>query len=412
MVIPYAVFPPRNGGQLRCFYLLRELARQHEVHLVIMQAPAELQASRDGYVFPEGVKVYSPLQTPPPRTAFDRLPARWGPALQYRWLQRSWRGPASSIVLKAYHLVAYVMAHHCIDVVILEHLGAALLGPLVRRCGSGTLRILDAHNIDHRLFLHQMESHGDAASRSDAIAYEHSRYYETHLAEIVDAFFACSDDDRNVLSNLNGGRMPGYTIPNGVDVERRPYDSRHSKWQSGHVLFCGTLNYAPNRDGLLWFHRDVWPLVRRQNPNVQLMVVGQGAANDDFLDLRYDPSVQFIGAVDDVVPYYKRAGVAVVPLRQGSGTRLKLLEAMSMGNPVVSTRIGAEGIEAQSGEHLLLADVPDEFAAAITSLVSAPERFDAIRQSAHKLVSAAYDWQAIGGRLNDAIDALVQSRGA
>ncbi len=120
-IVPYAkLFPPRNGGQLRCFHVLRELARENEVHAIILQPQSELQGERNGYTFPDRIRVYGPAQTPPPFTIFDLLPAKLNFALHYRWLRRSWRGPAEGTVLHIYHLLEDIRRRVPIDVVIFE----------------------------------------------------------------------------------------------------------------------------------------------------------------------------------------------------------------------------------------------------------------------------------------------------
>jgi glycosyltransferase involved in cell wall biosynthesis len=141
-----------------------------------------------------------------------------------------------------------------------------------------------------------------------------------------------------------------------------------------------------------------------------LTIIGQGMDQGCFEQMRADPSVHFAGFVEDVVPWYHRSGVSVVPLRVGSGTRLKILEAMSTGNPVVSTHRGAEGIEATSGENILIADDPMKFAEAVLRLRSAPEEFEKIRKKARTLVQRKYDWRVIGRRLSQAIHSFSMDR--
>jgi glycosyltransferase involved in cell wall biosynthesis len=119
--------------------------------------------------------------------------------------------------------------------------------------------------------------------------------------------------------------------------------------------------------------------------------------------VRNAPGVDLIGEVADVAPYYRRAGVFVCPLREGSGTRLKILESMALGNPVVSTRIGAEGIQAKPGRDLLIADAPEDFADAVVDLSTHPARFDRIRHHGRALVEARYDWDLIGDNAAESI---------
>jgi glycosyltransferase involved in cell wall biosynthesis len=414
IVIPYhGLFPPQNGGKLRCFHLLQELAREHEVHAIIMQPEQELREEKSGYVFPPEVKVYGPAQVPPPASLFDRLPKKMATALQYRWLQRTWRGPANGLVLAVHHLVEQILKNNNIEVVVFTGLSTLPLVPLVRRLRPEAFRIISTDNVDHHLLLQEIENSGGDCDKRKSLqkSYEQTLWQETHLARFVNAFFACSDEDWETFHALNSQAVKGYVIPNGVDVGGRPFDDRHDKNTSTDVIFCGSLNYEPNRDGLLWLHEKIWPLVLQAKRDARLVVVGRGAGESDFGTLRADPSVQFVGSVEDVVPHYHRAGVSVVPLRMGSGTRLKILEAMSLGNPVVSTRIGAQGINAVNGKQILLEDEPEKFAGAVGRLMSEAALFNSLRRSAYQLVKETYDWKVIGQKMNLSIRELLSSRG-
>jgi glycosyltransferase involved in cell wall biosynthesis len=309
-------------------------------------------------------------------------------------------------------LIREVLTRHEIEVVIFTTSTAMLAAPLVRRVCPQAIRIVNTENIEHQLLAQAMEQGNGDGKRTRLLRrlYVRALWVESNLDRFVDAYFACSDDDRAELEALNGGTLRGYTVPNGVDSAARPFDGRPGKCHSQEVLFCGGLSHAPNSDGLLWFHRHVWPLVVARYPSLRLTVVGRGPMPEALEPVRADPSVDFVGEVADVVPYYWRAGVSVVPLRMGSGTRLKILEAMSLGNPVVSTTLGAMGIEAVDGEHLLLADDAAEFADAMARLLSGTESFGDLRTSARSLVERKYDWRVIGPEMNGAIEELLEGQ--
>ena len=408
-ILPYAkIFPPRNGGQLRGFHVLRELARENEVHAILLQPQSELQGERNGYTFPNRVRVYGPAQTPPPFTIFDLLPAKLNSALHYRWLRRSWRGPAEGTVLQIYHLLEDILRRVPIDVVIFEHLHGMMASPIVRRFSRQSVHILHAYNVDSDLH-EQLLNAGNQVTPGDLSLLRNMRWLETNLHRFVDMFWACSEIDRAKLQAMNQGRVRGFTIPTGVDTTMLQYDDRPDKFDSMEILFCGSLDYSPNRNGLLWFHKSIWPLVRERLPQVKLVVIGKGETGNKFSSLRSDPSVDFIGEVESVVPYYQRCGCVIVPLLEGSGTRIKILEAMSLGNPVISTRIGAEGIEAEHGREILLADKPEEFAAAVLRLLADQQLFDAMRRAGRRLVEQKYEWQTIGKEINRVINEVTHN---
>ena len=398
----YELLPIRGGGALRSFHLLRQLAREHEVHAIIFQREAELRRETEGYKVPDSVRIYSPIDHPPPASVFDRLPRRLGPGLHYRWLRRSWRGPASADVLRCHHLIRRILGEHQIDAVIFEYVGILGAASLIRRLSPRTRRILNAHNVDHKLYAQQLASrYGQTIPDRERRILAQTKWMEENLGSFVHNFWACSDRDRTALQALSG--LGGFTIQNGIDTATRPFDPNPAKAQIKTLLFCGSLSYAPNLNGLEWFRKEVWPQLREADSSVRLRIIGSGARPDHYAELRADSTVEFLGEVDTVLPHYCRSGVCIVPLLEGSGTRLKLLEAMSLGNPVVSTRIGAEGIEASDGEHILLADDPNAFTSAILRLLHEPITFNNMRRAARRLVEARYDWALIGDRMNAAL---------
>jgi glycosyltransferase involved in cell wall biosynthesis len=154
------------------------------------------------------------------------------------------------------------------------------------------------------------------------------------------------------------------------------------------------MDFRPNVDAVLWFVQKVLPLVQAEMPEVRFVVVGQRPHRR--LDaLRDDPSVTLTGRVEDTRPYITDAAVYVVPLRMGGGTRFKILEAMAMGKPVVSTRLGAEGFPVTHGRDLLLADTPADFAAAVVGLLRSPEQQAELVRAGRAFVEQQYDWRVI-----------------
>lgn len=410
IIIPEDQFcPPTNGGSLRVFHLLRQLGRHYEVHAVTGQSVVSLKASGQLWQLPDSVKLYSAVENPAPKFIWSSFPKRFSNALRYRWLRRSLKGPANAVFLQSAHLVEEILRRRDIDIVIFEHIEAMTLAPLVKRMKPKAIRVLDAHNLDHRLAEQaaQVNRH-DTKLTSEATRL---RAVESQLEREVDAFIACSDDDRNALLELNGPHIQGFTIPNGVDTETLQFAPRSEAEPTPTLLFCGSLDYHPNWNGLAWFIRDVWPLVLDRFPEIRLLVVGRGSPPESLRNsLESDPRVDLIGQVDDVVPYYRQALISIVPLCMGSGTRLKVLEAMALGTPVVSTNVGAEGISCIPDTHLLIANDSHSFAEAIYRLIDEPAYRFSLARIARTLVEERYDWMVVGAALTKAIGTIVRVR--
>jgi glycosyltransferase involved in cell wall biosynthesis len=162
------------------------------------------------------------------------------------------------------------------------------------------------------------------------------------------------------------------------------------------------MDWLPNEDAMLFFCRDILPIVRAEEPDVTLSIVGR-APTPAVRKLAADHGIVVTGRVDDVRPFMREAAVYVVPLRIGGGTRLKIFEAMAMGKAVVSTTVGAEGLPVTGGEHVMIADEPDTFARAIVRLVRDVDRRRALEATARALVVEKYDWSVVAGELDEAL---------
>jgi glycosyltransferase involved in cell wall biosynthesis len=186
-------------------------------------------------------------------------------------------------------------------------------------------------------------------------------------------------------------------IPNAVDVEYFRPRSGDPAPDGCTVLFFGAINYFPNIDGVLFFEREIWPLLAASHPRARLKIVGQ-YPTPEVLALQ-GPRVEVAGVVDDLRPHLARAAAVIVPLRMGGGTRFKILEAMAMAKPVVSTAIGAEGIEAVPERHLLLSDAPAGFAAALGRVLDDAGLAARLGREGRALVEERYSWDAAAARL-------------
>ena len=320
IICPYKLMPLRGGGALRCFHLLRQLARFHEIHAIIFQDIETLNGLHNGYSIPETVKVYSPVDNPPPISFFDKLHRRIGPGLHFRFLRRSWRGPAESTLLRCYHLIKEIVRKVHIDVAIFEHISSMYAAPLVKRLSPNTLRVLDAHNVDYVLMEQEINcsSSNSAYLRQFSRSYSNIKWIETHLGKFTDYFFACSDVDRITLESLNN--IKGFTIPNGVDTQYFKFDSNTKKCKLPFLLYSGWMATKANQDGFSYLIDEIWPNIFQTMPDFRLLVVGGGfppkLQTNNFSSI----GVELLGEVSDLCPYYKKSSLSLVPLRIGSGT--------------------------------------------------------------------------------------------
>ena len=194
-------------------------------------------------------------------------------------------------------------------------------------------------------------------------------------------------------------------VPHGVDVEHFCASGESAREQA--VMFLGNYPHDPNRDAVIYFHESIWPLVREEVPGALFYVVGKDPT-PDLLELGHaDPSVVITGTVDDVRPYFERAKVFVNPVRIGGGFRGKILEAMSMGLPIVTTSLGAEGVDARSGRDLIVADDPARFAAAVTELLRDDAMCESLGENAREMAVGSFSWERGAGELERVLQDVV-----
>jgi glycosyltransferase involved in cell wall biosynthesis len=281
------------------------------------------------------------------------------------------------------------------DLVWLETLYTAQYARAVARIAQRA--ILNTHNVESELekqFLHQA-SRGVEKTRS-GMRWLNLRWAERHYLPLLDTVIAASEDDAVAYRRLlKQDRVE--VVPNAVDTHR--YSVHSGRPDRASLLFIGRLQYFPNQNGLRWFLSEVWPLIRAAVHPVRLIVVGDAAASE--IEGLRSSDVEYAGRVPSVGPYLETASVSICPLLEGSGTRLKIIEAMAAGVPVVSTSKGAEGLEVTSGRHLLIADTPSEFAKAVGLVLTDDQLASALVADARALVEARYSWEAVGKSVVD-----------
>jgi len=392
-VSPFPPSPPSFGAQRRIHGLLTALARRHSVTALSL-VPPDPEPSREQIesAMAEYCREVVLVPSPGVRGAGKRL-------LQLRALlsRRSFERLAMASARFRAEL-RRLLAARAYDVVLLEFpfLAADVLSdPPPGR--PRPLHVLDTHNIEFELARQQAaREHGLLRHLHNGANWPKLRREEADAFRRFDGVIFCSDLDASVGRELVPS-VRSTVVPNAVDVdafsprpELPPPDGRT-------VLFFGALNYFPNVDGILFFLREGWPLLAASHPECRLKIVGQHPTRE-ILSFQ-GPRVEVTGRVDDVRPHLAAAAVTVVPLRIGGGTRLKIVEAMAMARPVVSTRVGAEGLDARHGEHLLLGDDAPGLAAAAGRVLDDPALGRALGQAGRRLVQQRYSWAAAGSAL-------------
>lgn len=348
VVSPFLPYPEKSGSRVRTMTLLKSLAG-HDVFLVAFREEGE-SVSDD--VLSGLCREYVVFTKP----ALSRFAAVSNivsptPLLARRFASR-----------EAQRTIRELVGKRGIDCLIAE---ALLVAEHVRPF-QRTYRVLDAHNIEFMRARGRSQTTRHPLKRLayGLIAARLARY-ERRMLRDFDLVLACSDADRRVLEQA----VPGLrvaTVPNTVDTDLfRPATARPA---GRTVVFTGTLWYEPNADAARRLAEEIFPLVRKGAPDATLLIVGDDPP-DAVRALGRSPGVRVVGPVEDIRPWLEQAVAYAAPVRMGSGTRQKLLDAMACGLPVVTTRKGSEGLEVEHGKHLLLAETTEEFGDRILDLL-------------------------------------------
>jgi len=387
-------YPPDNGSKIRVYHLLRALGIRHQVTLLSFAfETADPEGADDLYRFCADVQAIR-------RNPFERS--------QVTNLLR-FLSPAPVVTMPLPGMTQAVhnaLAQTAFDVVIAstDTMAAyALLAP------QAAVRILEEHNSFSRWMWERYREQNSAVQRLRCwISWQKTRHYEARMFRKFDLCVMVSEQDRRAsLQMLPGYHGPVEVVPNGVDCQHnRP---GLASLRPNTLIFNGALTYSANYDAMQYFLAEIYPRIRQQVPEVSLTITGS-LRNVNPSGLSLYESVHLSGYVDDIRPLVTGSAVCVVPIRQGGGTRIKILEAMALGTPVVTTHKGAEGLEVTPGENVLLADDPEEFAAQVVRLLREPALRTCLTQNARQLVEEKYDWGRIGQRFRELVESVVQMR--
>lgn len=288
------------------------------------------------------------------------------------------------------------------DVIQFEGLEMAAYMPLIKQIRPNAKIIYGAANAEFELQRLIFENDRGKPTRLAATLYSFEQWrrlrrYETWVCRNSTHVIATSQFDADAFKKIAPG-VGVSVVPNGIYA--RDYMQSDSRLELGSaaILFTGSMGYRPNVDAMLWFAEEILGTVREAVPEARLFIVGKNPhARLDIL--RQRPDVEITGFVQDVTPFLHSSAVYVAPLRTGSGTRLKLLQAMAAKRAIVSTTIGAQGIDVAPGREMIIADTAASFAQAVASLLRDSTRRETMGKAAQTFVCNHYDWAAIVPRL-------------
>ncbi len=379
-------YPPDNGSRIRVFNLLKHLCARHTIDLIsfIGEPPTDehLSVMRSLCRSVETVP-YRPFQPGRVRALLGFFSSRprsvidtYNREMQARVERAGRAGEAEAVIASQIDMASYALAV------------------------PGVPRIFEEVELTGLYESFYQQRNLWQKTRRGLMWWKTARY----AARLLRAFAGCtvvSEAERERLRMVQPGYHPVEVIPNGVDVAH--HTGAFGAPEANTLIFSGALTYSANFDAVEFFLREVLPRIRAERPTVKLAITGKlNGVPIDRLPNR--EGVIFTGYLNDIRPAVARSWVSVVPVLSGGGTRLKILESLALGTPVIATRKGAEGLELTPGRDLLIADDPAEFAAAVMRLLRDPGLRTALSESGRRTVAAKYDWPVIGRRFNEFVE--------
>lgn len=387
-------WPLDSGKRIRSFNLISRLAPKHEVCYL---AYGESGSESFNHLKQPGI---TPLTVP------RQAPRKSGLLFYVRLLQNlfsSWPYIVSSHYSRVFHhALREEVEKRRPDLLLCEWSPyAVFLKDL-----PGPKKLIVAHNIEHRIWRRYYDNESNPIKRwYIGLQMRKLERFEGQAFAWADAATAVSESEAEIIRSFVPG-MPVSVIENGVDLDYfapQPYPVNSSR-----LVFVGALDWRPNQDAVRYFVSDILPVLNGMGIQIEIDLIGSNPP-PDLIALSRRPGVNLVGHVPDVRPFVARAGVYVVPLRIGGGTRLKILEALAMKKAVVATPVGAEGLDVSDGENIMLADTPELFADKIKQLLKDSELARRLGENGRRLVEESYGWDYLADKLDKEITHLVRT---
>jgi glycosyltransferase involved in cell wall biosynthesis len=389
--------PLDTGGKIRTYNMLRVLKRSHEITYVALCTP-----ETDDWVKNAASEYCQRAVWIPWREARKRS------ANFYLELAANVLGSTLPFVIQKYRSAAMTSAIQSLDRSGLHDLIVCdFLTPAVNLFFAGvdpkTPLLLFQHNVESLIWKRMFKQAGHAAKRFYLRGqWRRLEKFERETCVQCDGVVGVSAEDCEIMRGEFGLSNVLGDVPTGVDCQT--YAPGNVTRQPRSLVFLGSMDWMPNIDAVEFFTNEIWAGVKGRYPDARLTVVGRNPpAKLKDLEKRF-PGIRVTGTVEDVKPFLHEAAAMIVPLRVGGGTRIKIFEGMATGIPVVSTRIGAEGLPVTHGENILLADTPADFAAQIGVLFENPDQAKRIGATGRILVRDKFSWETVTGVFEDYCD--------
>lgn len=401
-VYPYVPWPLNRGAYHRAFHLLKGLAADHTVDLLALAENGEGADAKHIFTeFCNRVDVV-PFQHPAWERLFPKRLLNPTPSTIAHWTIPEVQGKVSEALGReqydAVHVLDLVLAQFFLD----QHKEIPL--------------VLDRTRVDlqYQLMEHKRFKSSLKNRLLNYESYAKLWAYEKRVAKRCALEVLCGPDDQDFVRRYVSSTVPLSIIPNGVDLDYfHPNSAPDPRAEEPTAIFCGAMDYNPNVDALRWYFSEIHDSLAREVPNLRVLIVGKDPI-PEVKGYAQKPGVTVTGGVPDVRPYYKRGWLQIVPLRIGGGTRLKIVESLGIRTPVVSTTIGAQGLDLKHNFDILYADNARDFVAQTARALKDGTLRETLGKNGRASVESRLSWKKLGHDLSQAYERHVpmQNRGA
>lgn len=388
--IPY---PPRGGVLQRNYNLLRQVAKVHEVYLIAFNQSiflsSEIEMKNAMTALKEFCRAIEVVTIPTDRWKYYKQFLLVRSLLSKKpytvlWTKDKLMG----------NLVARVRKSFNPDLIYYDTIG------LAEYCdfSPNQIHVLNHHNIESAMMLRRAKKELNLLAKVYLLQEAKKiRMYEQKVCSLFHLNMVVSDLDSVTLENIMSGSRVAL-IPNGVDLEY--FSPSEMAKNDKSMVFAGGMNWYPNREAMLFFARELWPLIKQNHPDASMNVIGRSPPAELRKLALSDSAFRVLGFVEDVRQYMNKSMVYVCPIQNGGGTRLKILDALSMGIPIVATTLAIEGLPLEPERHVLVGDTPQVFTSQINRLFDSLDLRRRLAEEGRKFVKKNYDWSIIGKLLN------------
>jgi polysaccharide biosynthesis protein PslH len=379
----YLPYPVDKGASIRIFNIIKSLSEKHDIDIISFESDMNYEPLKKIcnkiYLSPYDKSVLNKIKDKI-FTVYKRQP--W---IVHYIYSKHFKKQLKQITRKNEY-----------DIIHFEHTESAIdLNSI--HSNSKAYKIYSLHNISSFQYLRHYQTEKRFIKKFKyLLTYWPMISWEPQMASKMDKVVVVSDMDRLLLKQLNPN-IEAVVIPNGVDTNL--IQPNHSNYNN-NILFIGSMDYSPNVDAVIFLIHHIFPLLKKNNPDLVLTIAGRNPP-EKIVNMATDSGARFEVNPFDLKPLYNDAMATIVPLRSGGGTRIKILESMAYGVPVISSSVGCEGLDVINGQNILIADEPNEYSTSLNSLIENSDLRNRISKNGRILVEKNYDWSHIADQLDN-----------